>query len=123
AAYDPSKLTFFNWEGVSYYLTAAGVDATLGFVARHSPPGSRIVFDYIPLSMVDGSGDFYGGAESRRHMASRGEPLIFGIEEGTIAAFLHARGLRLQSAFGSGELEQAYLVRSDGVLHGRVLGY
>lgn len=123
ADYDPSQPTFFNWEGVSYYLNAAGVDATLAFVASHSPAGSRIVFDYMPQSMVDGSGDFYGGAESRRHMAGMGEPLTFGIPDGEIAAFLKARGFELQSAVGPAELEQTYLLQSDGQLQGRVSGY
>lgn len=121
--YDPSQTTFFTWEGVSYYLNAAGVDATLAFVASHSPAGSRIVFDYMPQSMVDGSGEFYGGAESRRHMAGMGEPLTFGIPDGGIASFLQARGLELLSAVGPAELEQAYLLQSDGQLQGRVAGY
>jgi len=123
ADYDAQQQTFFNWEGVSYYLNAGGVDATLDFVARHSPAGSRIVFDYMPQSMVDGSGEFYGGAESRRHMAGMGEPLTFGIPDGEIGNFLAARGFELQSSVGPAELEQAYLLQSDGQLQGRVSGY
>src|SRR5690606_22995319 len=52
-AYDAALPTFFNWEGVSYYLTAAGVDATLAFV-RVSAPGSRLLFDFMPRAMIDG---------------------------------------------------------------------
>ncbi|MEA3299111.1 MAG: SAM-dependent methyltransferase [Pseudomonadota bacterium] len=121
--YDPTLPVFFNWEGVSYYLDAAGVDATLDFVSRHSPAGSRILFDYMPAAMVDGSGDYHGGAESRAHMAGMGEPLRFGIPDGTLEAFLAARGLRLASAVGPDELENAYLVGRDGVRQGRISGY
>ncbi len=121
--YDASLPTFFNWEGVSYYLTAAGVDATLAFVGRHSAPGSRIVFDYMPRPMIDGTGDYYGGAESRTYMAKFGEPLRFGIEDGSIENFLGERGFKLVSLFTNRELEASYLIDSHGDLYGRVSGY
>lgn len=121
--YDPTLPVFFNWEGVSYYLDAAGVDATLHFVSHHAPAGSRILFDYMPAAMVDGSGEYYGGAESRRHMASMGEPLRFGIPEGALEAFLAARGFDVASAVGPDELEQAYLIGGDGRRQGRISGY
>jgi methyltransferase (TIGR00027 family) len=121
--YDPARRTFFNWEGVSYYLTDAGVDATLDFVAQSSAAGSRVVFDYFPRSMIDGAVEYYGGAESRRYMAQFGEPVVFGIEDEDIAVFLRQRGLTLNTSIGPDQLEAMYLKRADGSTHGRVAGY
>lgn len=121
--YDISLPTFFNWEGVSYYLSAAGVDATLAFIGQRSASGSRLLFDYMPRAMVDGSGDYYGGAESRTYMAKFGEPLLFGIEDNSIERFLRERGFELTSLFTHSELESSYLLDTGGNLHGRVAGY
>jgi methyltransferase (TIGR00027 family) len=121
--YDAALPTFFLWEGVTYYLTAAGIDATLGFVAGHAAPGSRIAFDYMPAGMIDGSGSYYGGAESRSYMGKFGEPLLFGIQEDGIAAFLEDRGFALRSAISFADLERRYLTEPNGALHGRVSGY
>lgn len=121
-AYDAALPTFFNWEGVSYYLTAAGVDATLAFV-RVSAPGSRLLFDFMPRAMIDGSGDYYGGEQSRSYMAKFGEPLLFGIEDGTVETFLRDRGFALTSLLTNRELENTYLINSEGELDGRISGY
>jgi methyltransferase (TIGR00027 family) len=45
--YSERLKTLFIWEGVTMYLDAPSVDATLAFVAGHSAPGSAIVFDYM----------------------------------------------------------------------------
>lgn len=45
AGYQPDEKTLFLWEGVSYYLDRASVDATLDLVSR-SGEGSQIGFDY-----------------------------------------------------------------------------
>jgi methyltransferase (TIGR00027 family) len=92
AGYDPKKKTFFVWEGVTYYLTADSVDRTLAFVAKRSAPGSEIVFDYLYSSAL--TAEKKRGEISRMQRTRRftGEGLTFGIEEGTVEAFLRARG-------------------------------
>ena len=57
SGYDGDLKTFFIWEGVTYYLTARAVDATLDFIARDSGEGSSIIFDYIFRSVLDGHSD------------------------------------------------------------------
>ena len=47
SAYDPHKLSFFSWLGVSYYLPRAVVFQTLEAIRRLAPSGSTIVFDYM----------------------------------------------------------------------------
>lgn len=121
--YDNTVRSFFNWEGVSYYLTADGVDTTLSSVSQTSPPGSTIVFDYMPQSMIQGTLDYYGARESRAYMDQLGESFKFGIEDGGIVRFLSQRGFSVLSDFGPKDLEDNYLIRIDGQLHGRVLGF
>lgn len=123
AGYNSLIPTYFNWEGVSYYLTPEGVDATLHFVASHSAKGSKILFDYMPLSMIDHSVEYYGGNESHSYMSQMGEPVIFGIADGAIASFLQQRGLAVVSDVGPEQLAERYLTRSDGEIDGRVAGY
>lgn len=54
AGCQPDLKTLFIWQGVTMYLAAESVEATLAFVARNSGPGSAIVFDYIYRSILDG---------------------------------------------------------------------
>jgi O-methyltransferase involved in polyketide biosynthesis len=48
-----AKQTFFIWEGVTQYLTQAGLIATFEFLAR-AAPGSRLTFTYVRKDFVDG---------------------------------------------------------------------
>ncbi len=45
----------FVWEGVTNYLTAAAVDATLAVISDLAAPGSAIVFTYVHAGVLDGS--------------------------------------------------------------------
>ena len=123
SGYEPQKKTFFIWEGVCMYITPEAVQETLTFIAQHSQPGSSLVFDYLYRSVIDGTCDYYGARLAANYVASRGEPYIFGIEEGECEAFLRDFGIELESLLGPEELQNAYLMRSDGSLHGRVFGY
>ena len=56
-------------------------------------------------------------------MAKIGEPYAVGIEEGATEQFLSQRGFELVSDLGYQQLENTYLIRQDGKLHGRADGY
>jgi len=99
--YDKDKKSLFIWEGVTPLLTAEAVDETLRFVAENAGPGSSILFNYILKSVVDGTCRHEKAKQIRRAFSrgsildfrsNRGDRLLFGIEEGTIAAFLSERG-------------------------------
>jgi methyltransferase (TIGR00027 family) len=47
AGHDATRPTTWIWEGVVMYLTPAEVEATLGFVAKRSTPGSRLIVVYL----------------------------------------------------------------------------
>jgi len=91
--YDERCKTLFIWQGVTYFLTAEGVDNTLAFIAHHSGPDSALIFDYFYNAVLRD--------KSRRDVkmlqqAARlsGEQYLFGIDEGQVEPFLSQRGLR-----------------------------
>jgi methyltransferase (TIGR00027 family) len=82
--YDRSLKTLFIWEGVTFYLDAEAVDATLAWVRANAAPSSAIIFDYQYIS-----------EPTRAHaVLSRltGERRAFRIEKGRIGDFLTQRG-------------------------------
>ena len=116
SGFDPTRRTFFLWEGVTPYLTADAVDATLALVAR-AAPGSSIAFDYIHRStLVDPSAD----AKKQLDLARKqGEPYEFGVDPPDLAPLLERHGLALDSNLGADELAARYLVGSNGDVWGR----
>lgn len=123
SGYDPKAKTLFIWEGVCMYLTPEAVDKTLEFIAKQSGAGSSVVFDYLYRSVIDGNCPYFGAKLEYDFVAKRGEPYIFGIEEGKTGEFLVARGFRVKTLQTPRDLEHAYLIRSDGTLHGKIKGY
>ncbi len=92
AGYDERLKTFFIWEGVIYYLPLPAVDETLGFITRHSPSGSSLVFDYMDEAALSGRGGTNEIRSMQRYRRFTGEGLVFGIPRGGVSAFLEKRG-------------------------------
>ena len=90
--YDPARRTVFIWEGVSYYLSAAAVDATLAFMARNSATGSTLLFDVLPRAVADGTSTRRDAVTLHRRLQKRGEPLLFGLDDDEVVPFLRERG-------------------------------
>ncbi|TLN18864.1 SAM-dependent methyltransferase [bacterium] len=111
--YDPGLTSLFIWQGVTMYLTAAAVDATLDFVVKHSAPGSAIVFDYLYQDALDGVRRQNEIGNMRRYRFMTGEGLTFAIPAGTVEAFLLARGFRQASDAGATQLKAAYFSGSN----------
>jgi methyltransferase (TIGR00027 family) len=101
-----SMKTLFIWEGVTYYITAEAVDETLAFVVQNSGDGSSIIFDYAYKSMIDGR--LKEAEKYRRYLEKKGEPYIFGIEEGAIEEFLVTRGFGQVKDMNAESLENTY---------------
>ncbi len=124
AGYDPTRKTLFIWEGVTYYISAAAVGATLDFITTHSPAGSSVVFDYMPAAVIARKFNRYLDARrSARNVARKGEPWIFGIVAGQAATFVSQYGLQTISDLDPDQLAAKYLVRSDGTLDGLIASY
>jgi methyltransferase (TIGR00027 family) len=107
--YSEHLKTLFIWEGVTMYLDPASVDSTLSFVARHSAPGSAIVFDYMYRGVLDGRIKGHSEVSSmRRYRGFSNEVLNFGIEEGQIGVFLKERGFSQVVDASGDELHERY---------------
>lgn len=110
AGYDRNKKTLFVWEGVTYYLSDEGVDATLAFVVNHAPAGSRVCFDF----------QIKAPEQESLKTQSPGEPIKFGIEAGQVEEFFVKRGLSVVEICSASEMEERYLKLANGSIIGNV---
>lgn len=88
AGYREDMRTLFVWQGVSMYLTPAGIDRTLGFVAQHSGKGSVVVFDYFDARAMKSA----EAVVIRMFTGLMGERVIWALDQREVEAFLAARG-------------------------------
>jgi methyltransferase (TIGR00027 family) len=108
AGFAAAARTFFIWEGVTNYLTAEAVDATLRWVGT-TAAGSRILFTYVHRGMLDGSAAFEGADASLVTVGRVGEPFTFGFDPAELPAYLAARGLALLEDVGAPDYRTRYL--------------
>ena len=90
SGYNEQGKTLFIWQGVTYFLTADGVDRTLAFIAKHSGPGSAVIFDYCYNETLRDTSRGYGKL-LRRSSRLSGEAYLFGIDQGQVEPFLARR--------------------------------
>ncbi|HBV96456.1 MAG: methyltransferase [Peptococcaceae bacterium BICA1-7] len=112
--YDPQALTFFSWLGVSYYLPQDVVFAMLKTIAKVSPTGSLVIFDYldkeafVPEKAAPRVQGMLGFAQQK------GEIMIAGFEPSTLAAELDRLGLRLEEDLSPWDIEvRHFMGRTD----------
>jgi len=110
AGYDSRLRTVFIWEGVTFYIPEAAVDATLRFVATHSAPGSRILFDYFPASVVASPPPALAALAKR--LADMGEPFIFGLPDADREGFITRRGLTILADLPIDDVRSRYLPKA-----------
>lgn len=132
AGYNPKVKTLFLWEGVTMYLDANSIDATLNYIAAKAATGSTLYFDYLFLSVLDGRCNLPEaiGVRKTGSFAGRGtEKYTFGIEETEIGQFLAERGLHLlehmtgeslKSRYFHGKNAKRYVFGICGFVHAEV---
>jgi methyltransferase (TIGR00027 family) len=98
---------FFIWEGVTQYLTADAVRATLEGL-RPVAPGSRLAFTYVRRDFIDGI-NLYGAKLLYRKVRQRRQLWNFGIQPEEVAAFLDGHGWRLIEQLGPEQIVQRYV--------------
>jgi methyltransferase (TIGR00027 family) len=98
---------FFIWEGVTQYLTADAVRATLEGL-RPVATGSRLAFTYVRRDFIDGT-NLYGSPTLYRRMRQRRQLWHFGLQPGEVAEFLAGYGWRLVEQAGPEELVRRYI--------------
>ncbi len=108
--YDPQAKTVFIWQGVTYYLEPAAVDATLDFISGHSSAGSQLIFDYIDAGLLSRPSGHAEVSRMRRYRGMSGEEIRFGVPIAQIEPFLSRRGFTQVQNICSGELKALYFL-------------
>lgn len=91
AGFRPGLKSVFVWEGVLSYLTPEAVDQTLAWITAAGAPGSRLIYTYVDLALLEGSD---GQPPWSAQVAKVGEPFRYGLDPGRMDEFLDERGLR-----------------------------
>jgi methyltransferase (TIGR00027 family) len=109
SGFDPQRRSFVFWLGVSMYLTASAIDATLAAVAGW-PGGGEIVFDYAepPRDGMSEQGRAARAALAAR-VAAAGEPFTQGLEPQALHARLTELGYAEIADLGSLDLAERFL--------------
>lgn len=105
--YAANTRTFFIWEGVTQYLTEAGIQTTFDFLAK-APSGSRLVFTYVCKDFIDGK-VFYDQEYLYKKMLLKDKIWFFGIDPEDVADFLGVYGWRVLEHVGYEELAERYV--------------
>lgn len=108
SSYDPKLPSFFSWLGVVHYLPRDTVFETLHAIAKLSPSGSRVAFDYWDLDA------FIPEKAAKRvnimhaMLRSAGEPMLTGLHPDTLADELQNIGLHIDEQLSPAEIENRY---------------
>jgi len=113
--FDSSKKTYFLWEGVTPYLDASAVTATLSFIKKYSAKGSQVAFDYIYDWVLQDELKNAVVKNSVAYVKSKGEPFTFGIPEDGILSFLSKNGFSVVGHWNQNQFANDYLDEKHGL--------
>ena len=99
--------TFFIWEGVTQYLTAEAVSATLRQL-RTAPVGSLLDFTYVQRNFIDGV-DISPAPTLYRRFRERSQVWKFGLRPQEVSDFLAGHGWRLVDQLGPDQVRERYV--------------
>ena len=121
AGYDRGVRSLFIIEGVVMYVNEPGNSATFDFIRRNSPPGTRVVYDYVLRRVVEGDYEgLYAAKRLAEGVASVDEPFISGWTPEEAAAFADKHGLTVLEDLDDAVLTRRYLTNSRGKPDGRM---
>jgi methyltransferase (TIGR00027 family) len=117
--FDPERVTFSSWLGVTPYLTQPAMDSTLKFIAECAK-GSGVVFDYVCSRRHMGFWGWLAFERLARRVARAGEPFRLLFDPKNLIAQMRVMGFSEFEDLGGAELNARYFAgRTD---HLRVLG-
>ena len=93
AGLDPEKATFFNWMGVTYYLTRGAILDNLARLAEIGGPGTEVAFDYLIAAACVPQEDRALFTAMMEFVGKRGEPMISRFDPAEAANVLNPDGL------------------------------
>jgi methyltransferase (TIGR00027 family) len=108
AGFDPARPSLFLWYGVVFFLEPTVALQALAEVADLASPGSRLLFDYMDDSVINGTTDCVGARRARRGVAKRGEPYRFGLNPESARTMLEQAGFSLCEHHRTVELARRY---------------
>jgi methyltransferase (TIGR00027 family) len=107
AGYRDSPRTLILWEGVTNYLTADAVDATVRWCACASE-GSLLLFTYVHRDILTTPSAFVGTRNLFAALDRAGERFTFGLDPSDVPQYLAARGLSRELDIGAAEYRARY---------------
>lgn len=120
AGFAADRPAFFSWLGVTMYLTAEAIDATLALVAS-LPAGSGIVFDYLTTPALLSPPALRAFSDLARRVAAIGEPFQTFFDPEALAQSLGTFGFREVADTTPTAMDARYFHdRSDGLRAGRL---
>ena len=113
--YDPGKCGFFSWLGVTEYLTAEEVMATLRFIGS-APEASGVVFDYMICPSLLKPAQRARFEALAQRVASAGEPWQAFFDPGLLESDLRDMGFGHVEDNGPEKINERYFKnRMDGL--------
>ncbi len=106
STFEPDRLTFFSWLGVTMYLTREANLATMRSIASCAPMESELVFTYFDARLLQARSESFQELEQR--VAAVGEPFLSGFDPATLAAALADCGLDLVEDLSGAEAAARY---------------
>lgn len=107
-SYDTSVKSFFNWMGVTYYLSYDEILSTLRNIADISPVGNMVVFDYLDSDAFDPNKAAMRVQAMMYGAKQMGEQMTVGINPSTFEKDLHKIGLRLREDLSPSDIQSRY---------------
>ena len=105
--YSLDQQTFFIWEGVTQYVTEAGIKATLDFLAG-AASGSRLVFSYVLSNFINGT-NLYGQGKLYQQYVIENKAWLSGMNPEDVEDFLKPYGWRVVEDAGYDALLEKYI--------------
>ncbi len=117
SSYDPKVKTFFNWLGVTYFLTRDEVFTTLRSITEIAPTGSIIVFDYLDIDTFIPEKSSPQMQHKLEFLRNIGEPMITGFNPLTSAEDFASLGVHLHENLSQDNIEELYFKKHMNGYH------
>ncbi len=120
SGFKKGKRSLFILEGLVMYLQKESVDETFKVISEYAGKESRVIFDFIHLSIFEDNFKLYGQKEIIKMVSDSDEKWHFGLEYEKINEFLSKYNLKLIENYDSKKLEDKYFKNKDGFIESKI---